>query len=142
MLFLSMHSTRQGTWRSPMGLPGLGRRWRRDDSGAVSASADAGHELMIYLKQSLSVASYEGIRASVASGATTASVTTACNRILTARNVQAATITITPSGFETQPAETLITVRVSAPAASNSIFSGWFYDTIVIDGQATMMKEF
>ncbi|MCA9050541.1 MAG: pilus assembly protein [Planctomycetaceae bacterium] len=97
---------------------------------------------MIYLKQSLSVASYEGIRASVASGATTASVTTACNRILTARNVQAATITITPSGFETQPAETLITVRVSAPAASNSIFSGWFYDTIVIDGQATMMKEF
>ena len=97
---------------------------------------------VIYLKQSLSIAAYEGIRAAVQPNATSISVQAACNQILTSRSVQGATITISPNNFTGQPVETLITVRVAAPAASNSMFSGWFYDTMVIDGQATMMKEF
>ena len=97
---------------------------------------------MIYLKQSLSVAAYEGIRAAVAPGAVTSNVNSACNSILTARNVRGATITISPSNFDIQPPGSVISVRVSAPGSSNSIISGWFYDTLVVDGQATMMKEF
>ncbi len=97
---------------------------------------------MIYLKQTLSVAAYEGIRASIKPDATTADVTAACNQILTARNVNGATITITPSDFDTQPVQTWITVRVHASGGTNSVIAGWFYDALVVDGQATMMKEF
>lgn len=97
---------------------------------------------MVYLKQSLSIAAYEGIRTSIKPGATTADVNAACNQILTSRNVQGATITITPSDFDTQPVQTWISVRVSATGGANSIIAGWFYDALVVDGEATMMKEF
>ena len=97
---------------------------------------------MVYLKQSLSVAAYEGVRVSVSPKGDTAAVVTAVNRILTARNVNSPTITVSPADFATQPAETWVSVRVSAPANANSIISGLFYDAIVVDGQGTMMKEF
>ncbi|MCP4175335.1 MAG: pilus assembly protein [Fuerstiella sp.] len=97
---------------------------------------------LIYLKQSLSVAAYEGVRVSVSPTGDKASVTTAANRILSARNVNSPSITVSPADFADQPAETWISVRVSAPANANSIISGLFYDTVVVDGQATMMKEF
>ncbi|MEP3479880.1 MAG: TadE family protein [Fuerstiella sp.] len=104
--------------------------------GVIEASS------MIYLKQSLSVAAYEGIRASVKAGATTSDVEAACNQILTARRVNGATIEITPSNFEDQPALSWISVRVSATGGDNSVIAGWFYDTLVVDGQAAMMKEY
>lgn len=97
---------------------------------------------MIYLKQSLSTAAYEGARASLIPGATTADVTAACNRILTPRKVAGSTIMVNPSGFESQPQQTWITVRVTASGGANSVVAGWFYDSLTIDGQATMMKEF
>lgn len=104
--------------------------------GIIEASS------MIYLKQSLSVAAYEGIRASVRSGATTSEVEVACNRILTARRVNGATIEVTPSDFEDQPPQTWISIRVSATGGSNSVIAGWFYDTLIVDGEAAMMKEY
>ena len=97
---------------------------------------------MIYLKQSLSVAAYEGSRESVKAGSTTTAVRDACNRIITARGINGATVDITPATFETQPAQTWVTVRVSTTGGSNSVIAGWFYDTLTVDGQATMMKEF
>lgn len=97
---------------------------------------------MIYLKQTLSVAAYEGARASLRPNAATADVTDGCNQILTPRNVNGATISVTPSDFDTQPVQTWITVTVSAPGGSNSIMPGWFYDTVVVSGTATMMKEY
>ena len=97
---------------------------------------------MIYLKQSLSIAAYEGARASIKPSATTADVEAACNQILTSRNVKGATIKINPSDFETQPVQTWIKIRVRTKGSKNSVISGWFYDNLVIDGEATMMKEF
>ena len=97
---------------------------------------------MIYLKQTLSVAAYEGVRASLKPGATATEVADACNRVLTARNTQGATITITPSNFSSQAAETWITVDIAAPGGANSVMSGWFYDSLSVTGSATMMKEY
>ena len=97
---------------------------------------------MIYLKQTLSIAAYEGIRAAVAPNSSTSSVTSACNRILEARGVQNPDINITPTNYTGQPAETWITVRVTAPGRDNSVIPGWFYDDLEIAGEATMMKEF
>jgi Flp pilus assembly protein TadG len=97
---------------------------------------------MIYLKQTHSVAAYEGARASLRHNAVTSDVSDACKQILTPRNVNAATISVTPSDFDTQPVQTWITVTVSASGGSNSIMPGWFYDTVVVTGTATMMKEY
>lgn len=97
---------------------------------------------MIYLKQSLSIAAYEGVRASIRASATSADVTAACTQILDDRNVQGANITVTPSSFQSKPVGTWITVRVDATGANNSVISGWFYDSLVVDAEATMMKEF
>ncbi|MFY9255044.1 MAG: TadE family protein [Fuerstiella sp.] len=97
---------------------------------------------MIYLKQSLSVAAYEGVRAALKPGAETADVDAACKQILTARKVSGATVTITPGDFASRPEQTWITVRVVTTGGANSVISGWSYDNLVIDGEATMMKEF
>lgn len=97
---------------------------------------------MIYLKQTLTAAAYEGIRSSLVAGSTTADVEAACRRVLDPRNVQNATITITPANYSSQPEQTWITVRVSALGGDNSVIAGWFYDALVVDGQATMMKEY
>lgn len=97
---------------------------------------------MIYLKQTLVTAAYEGVRASVLLDSTASDVTDACNRILTSRNTKGATVTISPANFETQPAQTWITVRVSAGGGDNSVVAGWFYDQLTIAGEATMMKEY
>lgn len=97
---------------------------------------------MIYLKQSLSVAAYEGVREAVRPEATSSDVLTACNQILTARGVNGATVEINPTNFESQPAQTWVSVRVFATGGNNSVIAGWFYDTLIVDGEATMMKEY
>ena len=97
---------------------------------------------IIYLKQTLSTAAYEGVRAALVNGADTADVTDACNRILNSRRTSGATVTITPSSFTSQPVQSWITVRVTANGGANSVVAGWFYDRLTIDGQATMMKEY
>ncbi len=97
---------------------------------------------MVYLKQSLSVAAYEGARASLRPGGSTSTVNAACNQILSARKVRGAVVTVSPNNFASQPAQTWITIRVEARGRDNSVISGWFYDNLVLDATATMMKEF
>lgn len=97
---------------------------------------------MIFLKQSLSVAAYEGIRKAIEPAATTAQVQTACNAVLTDRRVKSATVTITPTNFTALARGQYITVTVSAPAGKNSIVPGSFFKGRTLSGSATMMKEF
>lgn len=97
---------------------------------------------MIFLKQSLTVASYEGIRAAIEPNSTAAKVQAACNAVLTDRRVKSATITITPTNFTTIARGQYITVTVSAPAGKNSIIPGTFFSGRTLAGSSTMMKEF
>ena len=97
---------------------------------------------MIYLKQTLSVAAYEAIRASTTPNATATGIQDAADAVLTARGVNNPTVTISPVNFDSQPPESWTTVTVSAPGSSNSVIAGWFYDQKVISASATMMKEF
>ena len=97
---------------------------------------------MIFLKQSLSVAAYEGIRAAIEPDATAGSVQTACNAVLEDRRVSDATIKITPTNFTNIPRGQYITVSVSAPAGKNSVIPGSFFTGRTLGGSATMMKEF
>ena len=95
---------------------------------------------MTYLKQTLSVAAYEGARKALQFGATDTIVAGSANAILTSRNVQGGTVTVGPGPVEDQPIQTWITVTVQAPAATNSVISS-FYSSQTITASATMMKE-
>ena len=97
---------------------------------------------MIFLKQSLTVAAYEGIRVAVEHDATNTDVDTASNQVLTDRKVNGGTIVTVPADITTAAIGTYITVRVTAPCNSNSAMRGWFFNNYSIDGEATMMKEF
>lgn len=97
---------------------------------------------MVYLKQTLSISAYEGARAALQPNAVTSEVEDACETILTSRSVNGATITISPNNFESAAEGTWITIEVTARGGDNTIIAGWFYDNLVVNGQATMMKEF
>ena len=97
---------------------------------------------MIFLKQSLTVSAYEGIRKAIEPSATAAQIEAACNAVLADRRVNDAKITISPSNFQSIARGQYITVTVSAPAGKNSVIPGTFFSGRTLTGSATMMKEF
>src|SRR3954454_24030456 len=53
----------------------------------------------LFLKQSLTVAAYEGVRKAIDKGATAATVQTVCNQVLTDRRVQGSAVTVNPTAI-------------------------------------------
>ena len=96
---------------------------------------------MIFLKQSLSVAAYEGARTAVVPDATTADVVATCQRILADRRVSAATIEVTPSVEDASIGE-FMEVTVTAPCNDNTILTGRFFRDKQLSGSADFMKEY
>ncbi len=96
----------------------------------------------IFLKETLTVAAYEGVRVGVRRRATASAVQTRCEEILAARNIQNATITITPSNFDSLDALDPITVTVSAPTAGNSLFIFDFMAARTASAEVSMVREF
>ncbi len=96
---------------------------------------------MLFLKQALRIAAYEGARVSLVPGAELVNVEAGCNEILAARKVKNATITVTPSNFNQQPYGTVVNVRVSADCASNSLFVPWIFTGRSITSELNMMIE-
>src|SRR6187399_1097588 len=81
----------------------------------------------LFLKQSLTVAAYEGVRTALEEGATTTNVQTACNQILADRNIKGASISIKPSNIAALNPGDFIDVTVSAPCTPNSPVPATFY---------------
>ncbi len=96
---------------------------------------------MIFLKQSLTVASYEGIRTALEERAVATDVRRTCQQVLIDRRVQGGLITVQPNAFETLPPGEFIAVTVSAPADLNSVMPGSFFRGKTLSATATMMKE-
>lgn len=97
---------------------------------------------MIFLKQSLTVSAYEGIRTALKPAAVTSDVRTSSDGVLTDRRVQGGSIVITPANWETLTPGQYVTVTVSAPADRNSVIPGSFFRGRTLTASATMMKEF
>jgi TadE-like protein len=97
---------------------------------------------MIFLKQSLTVASYEGIRQALQPAASVADVEARCNSVLDDRRVQGGQIVIRPRNFQNLSPGQYIEVTVSAPAGRNSVIPGSFFRGRTLSASATMMKEF
>jgi hypothetical protein len=95
-----------------------------------------------FLQQSLEICAYQGARIALIPSSTSAKVNSACATILADRKVKSASVSVSPSNYESQPYGTLILVRVTAPCNSNSPFSPWFYGGRSLTGEVTLMKEY
>jgi len=96
---------------------------------------------MIFLKQSLTIASYEGVRTALEDRAVSTDVLRTSQQILTQRRVRGGATTVSPANIPAVPTGQFITVTVTAPADSNSVIPGSFFRGQILSASATMMKE-
>lgn len=103
--------------------------------GSIEASS------FIFLKQSLSVAAYEGAREAVRSKASNASATTRAEDVLSARTVNDFQVSF-PNGDVTaiERGEKVV-CEVTAPTQSNSPLAGQFVTNRVLTARVVMVKE-
>ncbi len=97
---------------------------------------------MIFLKQSLSVAAYEGARTAIVPGKTADDVKTACLQVLAERKVTDGLVTVTPSNIAALNPGDFVDVTVSAPCNANSVVPNKFYRGRTLSATASMMIEF
>src|SRR3954451_3567831 len=95
----------------------------------------------MFLKQSLTVAAYEGVRSAIATGGTAATVQTICGDILKDRRVQGSQIKVNPTDIASLKPGDLVSVTISAPCNLNSPVPTTFYRGRVLTTSATMMIE-
>jgi hypothetical protein len=72
----------------------------------------------IFLKQSLAIGAYEGVRVASRPGATSAQARTRIDEVLAARNVSGYTVTISPDVTSTTPRGTMLSVQIVMPAGT------------------------
>jgi len=98
-----------------------------------------------YLKESLTIAAYEGARTGAKRRATKAQVVARVNDILAARNVElgdSGYIVVTPNDLSTLDALQPLTVTVQAPSAGNSAL---IFDAVAnrnVTASVKMAREF
>lgn len=95
----------------------------------------------LFLKQSLTVAAYEGARTALAERQVAGSVQSACDQILNDRKVRGATVTISPTDIASLRPGDYIDVTVSAPCDTNSVVPTTFYRGRTLSATASMMVE-
>ncbi len=96
---------------------------------------------MIFLKQSLSVAAYEGAHAAIAPGTTTAQARAVADSILRDRRVNAATVEFFPRRLESVREGEFFEVRVSAPSDRNAVLPGRFFRGRTLTSSAKFVME-
>ena len=97
----------------------------------------------IFLKETLTVAAFEGARAGVRRRATVNHALQQAENVLEARGVVDGTVTIVPSNFSNLNALDEITVIVSAPISGNSFFGyNPLNPTRYASAQVVMVREF
>lgn len=95
---------------------------------------------MIFLRQSLHIAAYEGIRVAIKNDTDSAAVLTRCNEVLTERNIASTNVTTTPGETSSAARGDQISVQVSAASGANSILPLQFFSGD-LQATATMIKE-
>lgn len=96
---------------------------------------------MVFLKQSLAVAAYEGAHMAVKPGATAGDVRTTCQNILADRQVNGARIEISPASVADTPAGDYMTIRITAPSDRNRVLPLRFFRGTELESAAVVMKE-
>ncbi len=103
--------------------------------GSIEASS------FIFLKQSLNVAAYEGIRESIRVGSSDADGIDRAENILNSRNVRDFQISF-PNGSSADARRgDEIVIEVSAPTQTNSPLAGQFVTNRLLTARVVMVKE-
>lgn len=82
---------------------------------------------MLFVGQTLKVTAYEGSRVGIVPGANAANVQYQCESLLNDRNVQSATINMTPADPSMLDSGDFFTVTIEADCGANSIIGGSFF---------------
>jgi Flp pilus assembly protein TadG len=95
----------------------------------------------IFLKQSLTVAAYEGVRTALVEGATASNVQAACDQVLSDRKIEGATVSVSPLDIAALNPGEYVDVTVTAPCNENSVVPANFYRGRTLSATASMMIE-
>lgn len=95
----------------------------------------------IYLRQTLTIAAYEGARVACHPQGMTADAHAAAQRILTERRVNGGTIATSPSNFNGVAKGTIIQVSITAPVAANSLLRFGLFGSSQLTADCSMRKE-
>lgn len=95
----------------------------------------------IYLRQSLTIAAYEGARVALLPNTNLSNVVAAGNRLLESRKINGANIKVVPENFGSASFGEAIRVEVTAPIAQNVFFNHFFSAETTLSASVTMMKE-
>ena len=96
---------------------------------------------MVFLKQSLSVAAYEGARTAIADGTTTADVQAKCSQIFRDRGIDGATVSTNPSNFDRVGPGVFVDITATAPCDRNTVLPNMFYRGRRVSSTVSMMTE-
>lgn len=96
---------------------------------------------MIFLKQGLSIAAYEGAKSATSPGTTAAQATARIQEILSARSISDATISITPAVGGATPRGTMVTVSITSAGTSVGILTTRMFTRGAIQVQSTMVRQ-
>ena len=97
---------------------------------------------MVSLKQSLTVAAYEGARTALYPGSTSADVTTDATQVLTDREVQSGSVLLTPLLFESAASGDYLKVQVSAQCDANGGLGSYLYGGKSLTATVEVVKEY
>ena len=96
---------------------------------------------MIFLKQTVCAAAYEGARVAVLPDAQPRDVEQRCREGLAARQINDANITISPRNIDRLDAGDQLSVTVNAPTNANRVIPTRFVQNVVVTSAVVMLKE-
>jgi Flp pilus assembly protein TadG len=96
---------------------------------------------LIYLRESLCLASYEAARQAVSLDATNQEISNRAKQLLSSRGISNPTITFSPSDVASASGGEPVTVTVSVPAASQTLLPKIVYGQQTISAQTSFVKE-
>ncbi|MBA4031549.1 MAG: pilus assembly protein TadE [Planctomyces sp.] len=94
----------------------------------------------IFLKTTLTQASYEAARAVTSTGGTVEAAEARAREVLASRNVTGASISFTPTVESATPVGTMIQVKVSSPVTSLSGMFDWFTNLTRLEATTSMVR--
>ena len=97
---------------------------------------------VIFLKESVVLAAYEGARQGVDRGKTNADATSRVSEFLADRGISGGSSSIGGAGFDAADTLEHVSVTVTVPTADNLVSPTWLFGDFNISATCTMRKEY
>ena len=95
---------------------------------------------LLFLKQTLVQASYEGAKVAIATGDSD-QVESVVDAVAASRNLTGVNVQFTPSDLTSVPAGETITITLTAPGDDNSLIPFGVFRNLTVEANASMIRE-